>query len=204
VKSLGFVENDAERQIESLCRANVQLNEQVARLKRDVAQARHFAYHDPLTGLPNRSLLHDRLEQAVAQAARVQKLVALLLLDVDGFKQVNDRFGHATGDELLRKIAGRLRACIRRGDTACRYGGDEFVVMLPEIDTSEVADHIAQKISACLATPYAIDGAIIAVTVSVGISIYRDSAQPCVELIKQADAAMYHAKLHRKTQSLSA
>jgi diguanylate cyclase (GGDEF)-like protein len=170
---------DPQRQIETLARTNLRLSRQVARLRRELAQARHFRCHDPLTGLPNRSLL----------------------LDLDRFKSVNDRFGHAVGDELLQKVAGRLSGCIRGGDTICRYGCDEFVIMLPEIDAPEVAETVAQKIRACLAAPYVIDGAVITLTVRVGTAIYRDSALPLNELIKQADAAMYRAKLHRRAVS---
>jgi len=166
------------------------------RLAQRVAQARHFAYHDELTGLPNRSLLLDRLRQAVAQASRQHKQVALLFLDLDGFKGVNDRFGHAAGDTLLQQVAERLAACIRGGDTACRYGGDEFVIMLPEIDGAESAAAVAQKIHGHLAAPYVVDGQAITVTASIGAAVYPADGKDCSELIKQADIAMYLAKVH--------
>ena len=95
---------------------------------------RHFAYHDELTGLSNRSLLLDRLEQTVTQSARQPRQAALLLLDLDGFKRVNDRFGHAVGDQLLQRVVQRLLATIRKADTTSRYGGDEFIILLPDVE----------------------------------------------------------------------
>ena len=145
---------DARQHIEMLARSNARLTKKVVRLKRAAAQARHFAYHDQLTGLPNRSLLMDRLTQALAQAARQHKQVGLLLLDLDQFKSVNDRLGHAAGDQVLQEVARRLSACIRSCDTACRYGGDEFVIMLPEIDSRANAETVARKIRTRLFAPY--------------------------------------------------
>ena len=167
------------------------------RLKRTTALARHRAGHDPLTGLATRSLLFDRLEQAFIRAARSATQVAVLLLDLDGFKSVNDRFGHAAGDGLLRKVARRLSDCVRAGDTVCRYGGDEFVIVIPDIESAEVelvAEVVAQKIRDCLAMPYTIDGAVLGITVSVGTAIYCNSRQSGAELIQLTDAAMCRAK----------
>jgi diguanylate cyclase (GGDEF)-like protein len=115
---------------------NAHLNRELIELASQEAQARDFAYHDELTRLPNRRLLRDRLEQALAHAARQRKEVALLLLDLDGFKSINDRLGHARGDKLLQAVAQRLQLNVRGADTACRYGGDEFVIMLPEVDNA--------------------------------------------------------------------
>jgi diguanylate cyclase (GGDEF)-like protein len=121
----------------------------------------------------------------------------LLFIDLDKFKNVNDRLGHAAGDKILQQVAERLSARIRIGDTACRYGGDEFVVMLPEIDGNESAATVIEKIRTHLATPYLLDDTIISVTASTGTTIYR-TGQNCNDLIKQADIAMYFAKEHKQ------
>jgi diguanylate cyclase (GGDEF)-like protein len=186
----------ARQQTETLVERNSRLRQRLTRLAQRVAQARHFAYHDELTGLPNRRLLLDRLNQAMAQGARQHKQVALLSLDLDGFKSVNDRLGHAAGDKLLQQVAGRLAACTRGADTACRYGGDEFVIMLPEIDGQESAAAVAQKIRARLAAPFDVDGSVITLTASIGTAVYPVDGQNYRDLINQADIAMYRAKAH--------
>ena len=127
----------AYRQIETLTNANSQLKSDFLDLSLMEAKTRTFAYHDELTKLPNRRLLQNRLSQAIAQAARHDTLVVLVLLDLDDFKSVNDRLGHAAGDKVLFAVAERLAGGIRGADTACRYGGDEFVVMLPELEDAE-------------------------------------------------------------------
>ena len=185
----------AQEQLHALATTNSRFRRKLIRLAQLAADARYFSYHDQLTGLPNRNLLLDRLEQAMVQARRQHKQVALLLLDLDGFKRVNDMLGHTAGDTLLQQVAGRLRACIRGGDTACRYGGDEFVVMLPEVDDEENATAVAEKIRVNLAAPYLLDGKTLTVTASVGIALYRgDEQHHSDDLIKQADIAMYLAK----------
>lgn len=194
---------DARQHIEMLARSNARLTKKLVRLKREAAQARHFAYHDQLTGLPNRSLLMDRLTQALAQAARQHKQVGLLLLDLDQFKSVNDRLGHAAGDQVLQEVAGRLSACIRSCDTACRYGGDEFVIMLPEIDGRANAEAVARKIRARLFAPYMLDHRVISLTASIGIAVYRSDGRDGSELIREADSAMYLAKARRNSPARS-
>jgi len=185
---------DALQHIRKLLQSNARLKRKLIRLRQEAAQAHHFAYHDQLTGLPNRSLLLDRLRQAMAQAARQHKQVGLLLLDLDDFKSVNDRLGHAAGDTVLQQVAERLLACIRSCDTACRYGGDEFVIMLPEIDGRASADAVAHKIGTRLVAPYVLDDRVIVVTASIGIAIYRADGRDGSELIREADTAMYLAK----------
>ncbi len=190
------------RQIEALAKTNACLREELIGLAHKVAEARHFAYHDELTGLPTRRLLLDRLNQAMIQAARQQKQLALLLLDLDGFKDINERFGQAVGDKVLRQVAQRLTACIRSTDTACRYEGDEFVIMLPEIDARESAAEMAEKIRARLAVPYVVNEQVMTVTASTGMAIYRGDEQSYIDLIKQADIAMCLAKVHVNSPSL--
>lgn len=184
------------QEIAGLNATNAQLRHRLARLARKICQIRHFAYHDRLTGLPNRSLLLDRLNQAIIRGTRQHKQVALLFLDLDGFKSVNDRLGHSTGDKILQQVAQRLMSCLRRGDTACRYGGDEFVIMLPDVGNGEVALAVADKVRLILATPYFVDGETIPVTASVGAAVYPLDGKSVGELINRADSAMYTAKRH--------
>jgi diguanylate cyclase (GGDEF)-like protein len=190
----------AQRQIVADADTISRLRQKVSLLEHEMAQAHHFAYHDELTGLPNRSLLRDRLNQAIVQAARQNKQVGLLLLDLDGFKNVNDRLGHATGDKLLQRVAERLLSCIRGADTACRYGGDEFVILLPEIDGENSAAEVAQKLHARLAMPYVVDGNPVAVTSSIGVAVYPCDGSSPDDLIRRADVAMYLAKAHNNSE----
>ncbi|UBF29630.1 GGDEF domain-containing protein [Kovacikia minuta CCNUW1] len=155
---------------------------------------RHLANHDALTGLPNRILFQERLSQALTWADENNQLVALLFLDLDGFKLINDTQGHDVGDLLLKAIAQRLTQCLRGSDTVSRLGGDEFTVILPAIPTPQDAGRVAEKILSTLAKPFAIDGHTIFVTISVGISLYPKQGQDAETLIKEADNAMYRAK----------
>jgi diguanylate cyclase (GGDEF)-like protein len=162
----------------------------------------HSAGHDTLTGLPNRTLLNDRLDHAIEGAARRQGRLAVLFLDLDAFKHINDSMGHTAGDELLQSVALRLKACVRNSDTVSRQGGDEFVVLLPEVTTPEGAGRSADKIVKALAVPHLIRGMPLTVTVSVGISLYPDDASCTEKLLQYADLAMYHAKqMGRNTHS---
>jgi diguanylate cyclase len=193
----------AQQQIKTLTKTNTCFRQKLIRLAKKYAKARYSAYHDELTGLVNRSLLLDRLKQALAQSDRQHKQMALLFIDLDKFKSVNDRLGHTVGDKLLQQVAERLSACIRYGDTACQYGGDEFVIMLPEINGQESVASVTEKIRAHLAAPYVLDGNFITVTASIGTAVYCNSGQESSDLIKQADAAMYLAKAHNNLQSRS-
>ena len=184
----------AEQQADALAVANAQLKEVAARLKVEVTKARRYAYNDELTGLPNRYLLMDRLSQALARARRRNSQLALLYLDLDRFKDINDSLGHLAGDKLLQSVAERLLSCIRGGDTACRYGGDEFVVLLPEVDDEQHALEVAQKIRLRLAKPYMIDAYPTGVTASIGVAVYPVDGMGQNDLIKQADVAMYRDK----------
>lgn len=162
----------------------------------DTAKARmaHLAQHDALTDLPNRILLNDRLVQALALAQRQCKRMAVMFLDLDRFKNINDSLGHAIGDQLLQSVARRLTATVRNSDTVCRQGGDEFVILLADVDQAEDAASSAQKILTALAASHRIDHFELHVTVSIGISIYPDDGQDAETLIKNADTAMYQAK----------
>lgn len=183
--------------LELLAASNASLRKQVAELEREVAQVRHLAHHDSLTGLPNRALLLDRLHQAMLQAIRQRKAVGLLLLDLDGFKNVNDGLGHPAGDAILQGVATRLARCIRGCDTACRYGGDEFVILLPEISGVDVVERVERKIRACLAVPHQLSDRAVTIAASIGSVVFSDGATNCDELIAAADTAMYRAKALR-------
>jgi diguanylate cyclase (GGDEF)-like protein/PAS domain S-box-containing protein len=157
-------------------------------------QMSYRAQHDALTGLPNRSLLKDRLMQAVTLAQRDQQLLAVLFLDVDGFKTINDTLGHDIGDRLLQAIAQRLQSCIRHSDTVSRLGGDEFVILLPELTHTADADLAAHSLLHACSTPFAIDDHNLQLGVSIGVVTYPDDGLDAATLLMNADAAMYHAK----------
>lgn len=154
----------------------------------------HQAQHDFLTGLPNRLLLTDRLTQAIALSRRHGNKVALLFLDLDHFKPVNDSLGHAIGDKLLQSVAQRLTTCVRTSDTICRLGGDEFVVLLSEIEQVDAATHCAEKLLAAVALPHLIAEHEVHITLSIGISVCPDDGRDAETMLKNADTAMYHAK----------
>ena len=154
----------------------------------------HMAYHDVLTGLPNRALLSDRLAQALARGTRHGEAVALLFLDIDRFKAINDSIGHSGGDVLLRTVGERLRAALREEDTVARVGGDEFVVVLPAVASPEQAGHVAEKIDAAMAIPITALGHSAHVSVSMGISLYPRDAKDADTLWKYAATALHHAK----------
>jgi diguanylate cyclase len=182
------------QQIKTLIERNLVLTQELTLLTQKVSKARHIAYHDELTGLPNRRLLQDRLRQTVAQAARQHKQVVVMLLDLDGFKGINDSLGHSAGDHLLQQVAKRLTACVRVADTVCRYGGDEFVVMLPEFGYGDTAAAVAEKIRTQLEIPYALNGGLVTVRASIGVAEFPGDGSNYRALIKQADIAMYRAK----------
>jgi len=157
-------------------------------------RAEHLAFHDQLTGLPNRRLVEDRLSQAVAHADRSGTRVALLALDLDTFKTINETLGHGTGDKLIRGIARRLRDCVRETDTLARIGGDEFLLVLTDLRSGEAASVIAAKILAGIAEPIEIDGHGLLTTASIGIAVYPGDGEDFSTLFKKADTAMYQAK----------
>ena len=158
------------------------------------AQMSYMAEHDFLTGLPNRSLLTDRLSQSIALAQRHGTKVALMYLDLDHFKHINDSLGHAVGDQLLQSVAKRLQSCVRLSDTVSRQGGDEFVVLLPEVDGLQDAELTAHKLIETIAQPLLIRGHMLRVTISIGISIFPDDGVDVETMVRNADTAMYQAK----------
>jgi diguanylate cyclase (GGDEF)-like protein/PAS domain S-box-containing protein len=161
----------------------------------------HLAQHDPMTGLPNRLLLHDRLGRAIASARRRASALAVLYLDVDRFKRINDLLGHAAGDEVLRSIAGRLTTCVRNSDTVCRYGGDEFVVLLSEVSCSEDAAFSADQLQAAIAMPHRVGDHDLHVTASVGVSVYPVDGSDAETLLRKADLALLRVKPGRRAGS---
>ncbi|MCW8827530.1 MAG: diguanylate cyclase [Gammaproteobacteria bacterium] len=166
--------------------------------KENKERLQYLAHYDQLTHLPNRILFNDRMRQALAQAKREQRQVAVMFLDLDGFKEVNDSLGHNAGDEMLRQVAQRLEDCLRATDTVARFGGDEFTIVLPEIDNRHSVIRIANKIGEEIAKPYTLDGQEAHITTSIGISLYPDDSEAPEKLLDYADNAMYHAKRHGK------
>jgi len=168
---------------------------------RDVTVARalanqilHQAEHDPLTSLPNRLLMNDRLDQAIAVAARESTLVAVLYLDLDNFKHINDSLGHTAGDKFLQSVAARLQECVRAPDTVSRQGGDEFVLLIPDLHHAEDAAVMARRVQKVVEEPHSIEHHDLRVTACMGISIYPDDGLDAETLLKNADTAMFHAK----------
>jgi len=164
---------------------------------------RNLAYHDDLTGLPNRSLLLDRLGLAIAHSRRLASHLALVFLDLDDFKSVNDSFGHGTGDRLLVELATRVRASVRAGDTVSRFGGDELVVLLDSVTGAEDAAHVAAKVLAAVQAPFRLDGHEICVATSIGVSVYPGDGTSPAELVSRADAAMYRDKRRERAAPMA-
>jgi len=178
----------SERQVMDLALALVTQQEQVAR---------HAALHDPLTGLPNRTLFYDRLEHGLAQARRHDLALAVMFLDLDGFKQVNDTYGHDVGDALLQTIAERLKENTRDDDTVSRLGGDEFLYLLMGATDEQSVANLAQKILDRIQLPCQLSAGEVSVLLSIGIAIFPKNGTTVESLIKGADAAMYQAKRSR-------
>jgi diguanylate cyclase len=175
--------------------AHLQSTRRYARqLQRANARLRHVAMHDALTGLPNRLLFSDRLRQAIARVERVGTRMALMMIDLDRFKDVNDSLGHAAGDALIKETARRLKALIRETDTVARIGGDEFVLLLNDIADEADAETVVHKVFEHIAKPYKIANREVHAFLSIGIAIFPSDALDAETLLKRADKAMYHAK----------
>ncbi|HEY4998210.1 MAG TPA: diguanylate cyclase, partial [Usitatibacter sp.] len=164
--------------------------------ERKLAEQRiaHMAHHDALTGLPNRVLLRDRIQQAIAHAHREGTQIAVLFLDLDHFKTINDSLGHQLGDRLLQSVASRILVCVREGDTVSRVGGDEFVIVIPGIGAASDASAVASKILEVLSAAFHLHGNDLHVAASIGISLYPADGSDAETLMRNADTAMYHAK----------
>ena len=188
------LERRVDERTAELASANHHLEAEIA--ERRIADERvvHMAHHDVLTGLPNRTLLTDRVEQAITRAERSDAKLAVLFLDLDRFKNVNDSLGHAIGDQLLRAVSTRLVSCLRAGDTAARLGGDEFIISLPDVNSGAEAALVAARILEELAKPFTVSGHQLPAAVSIGIALYPDDGDCAQTLLRNADTAMYHAK----------
>ncbi|MFZ6750418.1 CHASE domain-containing protein [Undibacterium sp. Ren11W] len=170
-------------------------------LRESEARFRYLAQYDELSGLPNRAMFRDRLQQAIVQAKRDKARLALMYLDLDKFKPINDQLGHHVGDILLRAVAERMQLCVRESDTVARIGGDEFVILLPLIENDDDALRVAEKIRCALAESFAVAGGhVLTLSVSIGIAIYPEHGESEVTLAKNADNAMYKAKEKGRNQ----
>jgi diguanylate cyclase (GGDEF)-like protein/PAS domain S-box-containing protein len=172
----------------------VAIYDDVTKEKQAEEKMRYLAHYDALTGLPNRALFKDRLKQSLATAKRDNAYLALMFLDLDKFKPVNDELGHDIGDQLLKEAAKRMLNCVRESDTVSRIGGDEFVVLLSSIDTASDAMLVAEKIRESLNQPFQLAGRNLNISSSTGIAVYPEHGKDQTQLMKNADIAMYHAK----------
>lgn len=175
-----------------------QVRRQTQALRSSEEWLRHLSEHDALTNLPNRVLLNDRLIMALQRAERFKERLGLLMVDVDRFKEVNDNFGHLVGDKLLCELAKRISHAVRLTDTVARFGGDEFIVLLPDLHAREEAQAIAAKIVSAIAVPFHIgpEQSAVSVTVSVGVCTYPEAGLEMETLLDHVDAAMYSVKEH--------
>jgi diguanylate cyclase (GGDEF)-like protein len=189
-EALSLVNDELKEEV----KARHVLDAQLATAIKQGDEARHASLHDPLTGLPNRLLINDRLNQALTIAKRDQQYVALMFLDLDRFKNINDSLGHEIGDLLLKRVAERLTNCLRSSDTISRQGGDEFMILLPEIVDHYAPAEVAEKLLSACIEPFDITGHEIRVSISIAIAVYPDDGENVETLTKSADSAMYHAK----------
>lgn len=178
---------------------NKQLKREVAKRRRAEAIAQQQALYDELTGLPNRRLLTERLNQAILHAQRNQQMLVVMFMDLDAFKRVNDDFGHKVGDDLLVNVTQRLRANVRRSDSVFRLGGDEFIILLPKVESRGNAEHVAKKLIQNVSAPYKINGHDCQVGASIGITVYPEDGDNGDRLIRRADRAMYRVKKSGKS-----
>jgi len=183
-----------EQEFSSLIASDISLSLEIDKRKLIEKNLEHQAFHDSLTGLPNRALLLDRIEQTIIHAKRNLSLLAILFLDLDNFKQINDSFGHSIGDTVLISISARLKKVLRESDTIARLGGDEFIILLSEIEKIEEIDEITAKIFDSIRQPLVIKGSELFVTTSIGVSVFPNDGTTPEIMLRNADAAMYRAK----------
>jgi diguanylate cyclase (GGDEF)-like protein len=174
------------------------LRREIHRREAAEAEIRRLAYHDSLTGLPNRNLFYDRFEQAIRHAERENGGFALCFIDLDGFKHINDRYGHVNGDRLLNAVARRLEDAVRSSDTVARFGGDEFVVLLQEVDDRSAAQQLADMLLQTIRQPYILDQQNMLISSSIGVTLYPSDEQDIKKLLHYADSAMYRGKQQGK------
>lgn len=211
-RELIFVVNDMSQKLQALYKERKQAEEHVLRLNQELEQRvdvrtkelakanKDLAYqalHDGLTEIPNRTLLFDRLQQAILAAKREHKSVALMMMDLDGFKEINDTMGHHSGDLVLQAVASRLRGTLRQSDTVARLGGDEFAMVLPDIGDQGTAIQAAQKILRAVQTPLCLEGRSLDIGVSLGVALYPEHGEDAKLLMQRADVAMYVAKRNK-------
>ena len=170
------------------------LQREIQRVKASEASFTHLAQHDALTNLPNRLLVSDRMEQAIGQARRYGRRAALLYLDLDNFKNINDSLGHDAGDELLKEVAGRLQGVVREMDTVSRQGGDEFLIVLTDVPDLDAISAVANHVLSAMTQPFSLKGMQIVTSVSIGVALYPEDGDDFAALLKHADLAMYQAK----------
>lgn len=196
---------DSERKLEARVASRTrELEDAYSRLRESEVHFRAMAHHDPLTGLANRLLLTDRLDQGIERAARSGQQLAVLVLDLDGFKPINDRYGHTVGDDLLTAVSCRLRMAVRAADTVARVGGDEFVLVLDSLQTAADAARVAEKVVRAIEQPVVLDGRAVSVSVSIGIALYPQHGTTRQMLLEHADRAMYVAKRSGRNRYVSA
>jgi diguanylate cyclase (GGDEF)-like protein len=194
LRSLERSPTDVRRELETLRTTNARLMRELAALKEREAQAQRLADRDGLTGLYNRRRMLELLESAIAEAALQWQYVGLLFIDLNGFKGINDEYGHAAGDKVLTTVATRIAARVRTGDLVCRYGGDEFVVVLPSVPDAAAVTRVADTIRERVALPYWIQGNEQHLTAAIGESMYPHDGDNAEELLHRADQAMYRLK----------
>lgn len=181
-------------ELETLRSINARLLWEIEILKQREAHALMLADRDGLTGLYNRRRMSELLQQTVVEATRTSQRFAVLFIDLDGFKRINDHFGHSLGDEVLTTAAGRIASRARTGDIVCRFGGDEFIVILPAVASRTAAEDVASAIAGRIALPYRLSGEELRITAAVGLSMFPEDGRSAAELLRRADQLMYRAK----------